>query len=155
MFVQESLTYVKTDLEKYCKDKDFEVCAIKPHLNMKSTCIIALYRAPTGNFDLFISKLDTIFRKLYTATTEYIIGADINIDYLVGNDRKCRLGVLLRTYILTSVVNSPTSTRKHSTMAIDNIFTDISKMGNYSICPIINGLSDHDAQSIILHSFNQ
>jgi len=27
-------------------------------------------------------------------------------------------------------------------------------VGNYSICPIINGLSDHDAQSITLHSFN-
>jgi len=27
-------------------------------------------------------------------------------------------------------------------------------MGNYSICPIINGLSDHDAQSITLHCFN-
>jgi hypothetical protein len=26
-------------------------------------------------------------------------------------------------------------------------------MGDYSICPIINGLSDHDAQSISLHSF--
>jgi len=27
-------------------------------------------------------------------------------------------------------------------------------MGNYSICPVINGLSDHDAQYITLHSFN-
>ena len=27
-------------------------------------------------------------------------------------------------------------------------------MGNYSICPIIDGPSDHDAQSITLHSFN-
>jgi len=27
-------------------------------------------------------------------------------------------------------------------------------MENYSICPIINGLSDRDAQSITLHSFN-
>ena len=27
-------------------------------------------------------------------------------------------------------------------------------MKNYSICPIINGLSDHDAQSILTHSFN-
>ena len=27
-------------------------------------------------------------------------------------------------------------------------------MGNYSVCPIINGLSDHDGQSITLQSFN-
>jgi len=88
IFVQESLRYVKTDLEKYCKDKDFEVCAIKIHFNVKSACIIAIYRAPAANFDLFISKLDTILRKLYTVTTEFIICGDISIDYLVGSDKK-------------------------------------------------------------------
>jgi len=152
--VQESLSYVKIDLEKYCKDKDFEVCAITIHFNAKSACTVAIYRDPTGNFDLFISKLDTVLRKLYTVTTEYIFCGDINIDYLVGSDRKSQLEALLKTYNLTSVVNFPTRTYKHSATAIDNIFNDISKMGNYSICPIINGLSDHDAQSITLISFN-
>ena len=61
IFVQESLRYVRIDLEKHCKDKDFGVCAIKIHLNTKSTCI---YRPPSGNFDLFITKLDTILRNL-------------------------------------------------------------------------------------------
>ena len=65
---------------------------------MKSACIIAIYRALTGNFVLFISKLDTILRKLYTVTTEYIICGDINIDYLVDSDRKSRLEALLKTY---------------------------------------------------------
>ena len=155
IFEQESLRYVKIDPQKYCKDKDFEVCAINIHFNAKNACIIAIYRAPTGNFDLFISKLDTIVRKLYTVTTEYIICGDINITYLVGSDTKSRLEALLKTYNLTSVVNFPACTQKSSTTAIDNIFIDITKMGNYSICPIINGLSDYDAQSITLHSFNR
>jgi len=34
--VQESLNYVRLDLEKYCQDKNFEVCAIKIHLDTKS-----------------------------------------------------------------------------------------------------------------------
>jgi exonuclease III len=152
IFVQER--YVKIALEKYCKDKDFEICAIKIHFNAKSACIIAIYRAPAANFDLFISKLDAILRKLYTVTTEYIICGDININYLVGSDTKSRLEALLKTYNLTSVVNFPTRIHKHSTTANDNIFIDISKMGNYSICPIINGLSHHDAQSTTLRSFN-
>ena len=88
IFVQESSRYVKIDLEKYCKDKDFQVCAIKIQFNTKSAYIIANYRAPSGNFDLFLSKLDTILRKLYTVSTEYIICSDINIDYLVDSDRK-------------------------------------------------------------------
>jgi len=71
------------------------------------------------------------------------------------SDKKAQLEALLKTCNLTSVINFPTPTHTLSAMAIDNIFIDISKMGNYSICPIINGLSDHDDQSIPLHSFKQ
>jgi len=46
MFVQESLRYVRINLEKYYKDKVFDVCAMKIHFNVKSACIIAIYRAP-------------------------------------------------------------------------------------------------------------
>jgi len=123
--VQESLRFVKINLDMYYKDKDFEVCTIKIHFNVKSACIIAIYRAPTGNFDLFILKLDTILRKLHTVTTEYVIFGDIIIDYLVDSDRKSRLEALLKTYNLTSVVNFPTHTHKHSATAINNIFIDI------------------------------
>jgi len=112
-------------MENHCKDKDFEVCAIKIYLNTKCACIIAIYRAPTGNFELFISRLDTILRKLYTATTEYIICGNININYLVDSDRKVQLEALLKTYNLTSVVNFPIDTHKLSATAIDNIFIDI------------------------------
>jgi len=55
---------------------------------------------------------------------------------------------------LTSIVNFPTRIQKNSTTAIDNIFIDTSKMGNYTISPIINGLSDHDAQFITLYSYS-
>jgi len=154
IYVQESLNYVRLDLEKYCQDKNFEACAIKVHLDTKSVCIIAIYRAPSGNFDLFLSKLDVALRNLYTVTLKYIICGDINIDYLIDSDRKSRLDALLKTYNLTSVVNFPTRIQKNSATAIDNIFIDTSKMGNYSISPIINGLSDHDAQLITLHSYN-
>jgi diphthamide synthase (EF-2-diphthine--ammonia ligase) len=95
--VQESLNYVRLDLEKYCQDKNFEVCAIKIHLDTKIVCIIAIYRAPSGNFDLFISKLDAALRNLYTATLEYIVCGDINIDYQIDSDRKCRIDALLKT----------------------------------------------------------
>jgi hypothetical protein len=35
IYVQESLNYVRLGLEKYCQDKNFEVCAIKIHLDTK------------------------------------------------------------------------------------------------------------------------
>ena len=154
IYVQESLNYVRLDLEKYCQDKNFEVCAIKIHLDTKSVCIIAIYTALSGNFDLFLSKLDVVLRNLYAATLEYIICGDINIDYLIDSDKKSQLDALLKTYNLTSVVNFPTCIQKNSATAIDNIFIDTSKMGNYFLLPIINGLSDHDAQLITLLSYN-
>jgi len=153
ILVQGSLNYIRLDLEKYCQDKDFEVCAIKVHLNTKIVCIITIYRAPSGNFDLFLSKLDAVLRNLYTVTLEYILCDDINIDYLTDSDRKSRLDALLTTYNLTSIVNFPTRIQKNSATAIDNIFIDTSRMGNYTISPIINGLSDHDAQFITLYSY--
>jgi hypothetical protein len=33
-----------------------------------------------------------------------------------------------------------------------NIFIDSARRDRYSVCPIINGLSDHDAQSITFNS---
>ena len=154
IFVQENLWYIKLDLQKHCKDKDFEVYATKVRFNTRQANIIAIYRSPSGNFNFFITKLDVILRQLYTVTAEFIICGDINIDYLADSDRKRQLEVLLKTYNLTSVVNFPKRIEKHSATAIDNIFIDTHKMSDYSICPIINGLSDHDAQSILIRSYN-
>ena len=153
--MQENVRYEKLDLEKHRKDKDFEVCATKVYFNTRHAYIITIYRAPSANFDLFITKLDTILRRLHTVTTKFIICGDINIDYLADSNRKSRLEALLKTYNLTSVVKFPTCTQKHSATAINNIFIDTSKMRDYTICPTINGLSDHDAQSISIHSFIQ
>jgi hypothetical protein len=44
------------------------------------------------------------------------------MDYLVDSDRKSRLEALLKTCNLTSVVNFPTHSHKHTITAIDNIF---------------------------------
>jgi hypothetical protein len=135
----------------YCKDKDFEVCAVKLHFNTRKICIIAIYRAPSGNFDSFINKLDTILKKLFKATIDFIICGDININFLVDRDRKRQLEALFNTYNLTSTVNFPTRTQHNSATAIDNFFIDISKVGNYSIKPEANGLSDHGAQVTTLY----
>jgi len=71
------------------------------------------YRAPSGNFDLFLSKLNVVLRNLYTATLEYIVCGDINIDYLIDSDRKSRLDALLKSYKLTSVVNFQLDSKKN------------------------------------------
>jgi hypothetical protein len=152
ILVQDGVKFTSLDLTKFCKDKDFEACACKIYLNSKRICIIALYRAPSGNFDMFVKMLDNILKYLYTPILDFIICGDININYLVHSARKSQLEALLKTYNLVSVVNFPTRIQQKSATAIDNIFLDTSKIRNYSISSITNGLSDHDAQSLTLHS---
>ena len=154
MYVHKCLEFVSTDIEIYCNEKDFEACAIKLNLNSTSICIITTYRAPSGNFNLFINKLDAILNKLYNPSLDFIICGDINIDYLKNTVKKNQLENLLLTYNLTSTVNFPTRSSKLSATAIDNIFINIDKKNDYTLCPIINGLSDHDAQLITLNTTN-
>jgi hypothetical protein len=53
-------------------------------------------------------------------------------------------------YNLIGTVSFPTTTTNTSATAIDNIFVD--KGRNYTIKPQINGLSDHDAQLLVLNN---
>ena len=63
------------------------------------------------------------------------------------NSRRHLLGSLLASFSLFSTVKFPTRTFNKSYTLIDNIYTDTNQF-NYTVHPLINGLSDHDAQVI-------
>jgi hypothetical protein len=60
IYVHNSLNFTNTDLSKHSKEKDIEICAVKLNLNSSVVCIIATYRAPSGNFNYFLQSLDVI-----------------------------------------------------------------------------------------------
>jgi hypothetical protein len=113
-----------------------------------------VYRAPSGNFTHFLHKLDMILKSSYCSKIEFIICRDINVDYLSDNNRKNQLNSLLISYKLFSTVNFPTRIQNNSCSAIDNIFIDYSRLGTFRIDSVCNGLSDHDAQLILIHDIN-
>jgi hypothetical protein len=49
-------------------------------------------------------------------------------------------------------VDFPIRITKNTSTAIDNIFIDKTRNNDYAIEPLINGLSDHDAQVLVLHN---
>jgi len=49
------------------------------------------------------------------------------------------------------IVEFPSRFDLNSQTAIDNVFIDTSTTGKYDSYPLINGLSDHDAQLLILN----
>jgi hypothetical protein len=42
--------------------------------------VLAVYRAPTGDFETFLNKLQNILNYLYKPKAEFIICGNINID---------------------------------------------------------------------------
>jgi len=82
----------------------------------------------------------------------FIICGDININYLNESENKNQLDNLLLSYNLTSIINFPTRVQNTTATAIDNIFIDVSQFESYTVTPTINGMSDHDAQLLIINT---
>jgi len=149
VFVHHTLQCTNINLDEFCKEQDIEACAVKINLLSVTICIICIYRSPMGNF---LHTLDSILNFLHNNTIEIIICGNFNINYLNDNDKKSKLDNLLLSYNLNSTVNFPTRIHNNSVSAIDNIFIDKVKYETYSIHPLANGLSDHDAQLITINN---
>jgi hypothetical protein len=67
---------------------------------------------------------------------------------------KKQLDTLLISYNLSTKVHFPTRIQNKSSTAIDNIFKEIFQFKNYIITPMINGLSNHDAQLLTINEIN-
>ena len=154
IFVNKNLNFKNIDLQKFSLERDIEAGAIKISVKSASICILSVYRAPSGNFALFLNKLEMILNLLHKNKTQLIICGDFNINYLVENNKETLLDSLLACHNLTNTVHFPTRIQNNSATAIDNIFIDTSKYNNYVILPIINGLSDHDAQMITINDIH-
>jgi len=142
------------NLRKFSHKRDIKAGAVKFAVNSVNICILSIYRAPSGNFTLFLNKLEVILNLLHNNNTQLIICGDININYLIENNKKNPLYFLLASYNLTSTVYFPTRIQNNAATAIDNIFINTSKFDDYAISPIINGLSDHDAQLITINNIH-
>ena len=81
-----------------------------------------------------------------------IVCWDTNISYLDddNNTNKQKLNSLLATFNLFSIFDFPTGISNISMTAIDNFFIDKYKNENFTINPLPNGLSDYDAQLLVL-----
>ena len=59
------------------------MCAIELETKASKLIILCLYRAPTGDFNQFIKKLDISLKHLFKPKTEFVICGDINTEFLV------------------------------------------------------------------------
>jgi hypothetical protein len=61
---------------------------------------------------------------------------------------------VLLSFNLSAIEHFPTRIESPSSTVIDNIFIDIITIINYTVFPLHNGLSDHDAQMLIIREVN-
>ena len=149
IFTQESIQSTNINLNEFCREDDLEMCAVKLHLPSYEIHIITIYRSPSRNFQYFRDNLAKVLSMIYSNPIETVTCGNININYLIDSTYKQLLDSLLASYGLCSTVQFPTRIQNNSHSAVDNIFNTF-KFSNFSLYPIINGLSDHDAQSIIM-----
>ena len=82
IFIHEYFEFFSISHDKYCKEKDIEVCAVKLNLTPIKLIILAIYRSPLGNFTVFLKNLDSVLNTWYNNKSEFVISGDININYL-------------------------------------------------------------------------
>ena len=108
---------------------------------------MAIYRAPSGDFQYFLNTVEEILNSFHNKFNDIILCGDININ----STFKQSMEIMISSFGLSDIITFPTRIHKESQTIIDSIFINIDKLNNYSIFPVINGLSDHDAQSLIIH----
>jgi hypothetical protein len=121
-------------------------------IDTKSSHIIIICecRSPAGNFRQFLNTVETTLKHLYKPKIEFLMCGDVNVNYLLGSCRKAQLSSLLNTFNVSYTVSFPTRTHNSKGSIIDNIFIDNTRLHCFAVSPIVNGLSDHDIQYIIL-----
>lgn len=149
MYVRNNLVYNSLDLNKYCIEQHFEVCGVIINANVEFT-VLAVYRAPAGKIDIFFKQLESLLTYVFSKAKTIVILGDFNINFLTDNSNKADFVHIMSTFNLTCVVNFPTRVTDNSKSLIDNIFIDIARSPNLTVNPIINGLSDHDGQVLII-----
>jgi hypothetical protein len=143
IFVHKDICFSQVELLNCSVEKILEICAVKFEFNGRGLIIVCLYRSPV------LSIPGTVLLFLYKPTTEFLVCEDFNVDYLLNDNRKQQLSVLLSTYNMIHTVNL----QNNHASAIYNVFVGESKLSSCIIFPLSNALSDHDAQCLILNKF--
>ena len=118
------------------------MCAIQLHLLSCIVYIIIIYTSPSGNFSHFLKNIEYILNSIYSNSIVLIISGDLNINYLNDNYTKQLLDSLLASHYLYSTVQFPTRILINSSAAINNIFINKFEKDNFTVNPLVNGLSD-------------
>jgi hypothetical protein len=73
IFVHNSINYSNINLDRFCIDKTIEICAVKLQSAGRIIYIVAVYRAPSGNFLQFLNNLNRVLNTIHISGVEFIV----------------------------------------------------------------------------------
>ena len=110
-----------------------------------------IYRAPNGQFDIFLDKLEIMIQKLLSKNKILILCGDWNVDMLHESSNQSDLLGLLQRHNLINTIQSPTRITNNSNTLLDLMI--INKIWYKSPASVLElGLSDHLAQILSITS---
>jgi hypothetical protein len=112
IYIHQDLKFTTVKVQIWAKEQDLEIADVQIKLKHVKLIIITVYRAPVGNFDYFLCKLDAMLKFLYKVNIEFLICGDINVNYVENNSKRTQLDEMLRTYNLIIAINFPTRIQK-------------------------------------------
>lgn len=131
-------------------DKHFECTAAK--FSHSKIIIVSVYRTPDGDLNVFFDQLIAVL-ELIKHYQEIIICGDFNIDILKESQVKQQLLLILNMHNIKATIHTPTRITHNTATAVDNILTNVNQT-DYVATTFHTGLSDHDAQTILVKRSN-
>jgi len=77
IYIQKNIKFSSINLQKYCKERDWEIAAVKLKFPKKNVIAFCVYRATMGDFDYFLKQIHTILNSLCNPKTEFILSGDL------------------------------------------------------------------------------
>ena len=99
ILVYRNLKYNTINVDEYNIDKDTEACAVWLDSTFNKLCILTID---------FLNWLDLILQKLYSNKYNIVIYSDVNVNYLIDDNRRSQLDAVLHSYNLAGIVKFPT-----------------------------------------------
>lgn len=113
--------------------------------------VIAIYRAPNGDTDIFFDKLKDLFEILSKTKKQVYIYGDFNIDTLVETKNSKEFSLIVYSYGYNFSVNEPTRVTKSSQTCLDNCLSNsVSSIEEVLVIP--SHLSDHSGILTRIHN---
>jgi hypothetical protein len=77
ILMHRNLISKEIELNKYCSEKDLEICALKVKLKSTTLLILCFYKSPKGNFSYFLKQIEKLLTELYKPSEKIIMCVEI------------------------------------------------------------------------------